>query len=45
MSVRLSHRMEQLGPNWMDSHKIWYSSILEKKIRQENSSFITVRQE
>ena len=32
VSVRLSVRMEQLGPHWRDFREIWYSNIFRKCI-------------
>ena len=42
--VRPSDRIKQLGSNWADFHKIWYSSI-SWKICREKSSVVKIWQE
>jgi len=44
LSVRPSDRIKQLGSNWADFHKIWYSSI-SWKICREKSSVVKIWQE
>ena len=34
-SVRLSARLERLGPHWKDFHEIWYKNIFRKPVEKD----------